>query len=173
MLPGLPDRAVPGFPLERGWYHRCMDAEHVGGEHEGGLDYLGMLDEETMNLAWGPDRSPEDRRRIVDAAVTFGRMFDKRMVESPPASLEEKEFQRFLMGLMNAVIAEFATQEGLSEAESGEFLGDIRNRDHVLEFNEVLEAFAQDPDTPLNEHLKAAVEGRQDKAIWSRHFRSG
>ena len=150
-----------------------MDAEHAGGESESGPDYLGMLDEETMNLAWGLDRSPEDRRRIVQAAMVFGRMFDERMVEAPPASLEEKDFQRFLMGLMNAVIAEFARQEGISEADSGAFLGDMRNRDHVLEFNEVLEAFAQDPDVTLNEHLKTAVEARQDKAIWSRHFRSG
>jgi hypothetical protein len=150
-----------------------MDAEHAGEGREGGPDYLGMLDEETMNLAWGPDRSAEDRRRIVDAAVTFGRMFDERMVAAPPASLEEKDFQRFLMGLMNAVIAEFASREGISEAESGAFLGDIRNRDHVLELNEVLEAFAQDPDISLNEHLRAAVEGRQDKAVWARHFRSG
>ncbi len=150
-----------------------MDAERAGGGREDGPDYLGMLDEEMMNLAWGPDRSPEDRRRIVDAAVIFGRIFDERMAEAPPASLEEKDFQRFLMGLMNAVIAEFAAQEGIGEAESGEFLGDIRNRDHVLEFNEVLEASAQDPDTSLKEHLRAAVEGRQDKAIWARHFRSG
>ena len=148
-----------------------MDAQQAGGERD--PDYLGMLDEETMSFAWGSDRSPEDRRRIVDAAVTFGRMFDERMLESPPASLEEKDFQRFLMALMNAVIKEFATQEGISEAESGEFLGDIRNRDHVLEFNEVLESFAQNPDTPLGDYLKIAVEGRQDKAIWSRHFRSG
>ena len=152
-----------------------MDAEHAGSSSESGpgADYLGMLDEETMDLAWGPDRSPEDRRRIVDAAIIFGRMFDERMVEAPPASLEEKDFQRFLMGLMNAVIAEFAEREGISEADSGAFLGDIRNRDHVLELNEVLEAFAQDPDTPLKDHLRAAVEGRQDKAIWARHFRSG
>ena len=152
-----------------------MDAEHAESSSESGpgADYLGMLDEETMDLAWGPDRSPEDRRRIVDAAIIFGRMFDERMVEAPPASLEEKDFQRFLMGLMNAVIAEFAKQEGISEDESGAFLGDMRNRDHVLEFNEVLESAAQDPDVTLNEHLKAAVEARQDKAIWSRHFRSG
>lgn len=152
-----------------------MEAEHPEGGREVGpdVDYLGMLDEETMRLAWGPDRSPEDRRRIVEAAVIFGRTFDERMVSAPPASLEEKDFQRFLMGLMNAVIAEFAAQEGISEADSGAFLGEIRNRDHVLEFNEVLEAFAQDPDTPLSQHLRAAVEGRQDKAIWARHFRSG
>ena len=150
-----------------------MDSEHVAEGREGGPDYLGMLDEETMKLAWGADRSPEDRRRVVDAAVIFGRMFDERMVEAPPASLEEKDFQRFLMGLMNAVIAEFAAREGTSEAEAGAFLGEIRNRDHVLELNEVLETFAQDPDTPLNEHLKSAVEGRQDKAVWARHFRSG
>lgn len=150
-----------------------MDSEHVAEGREGGTDYLGMLDEETMRLAWGADRSPEDRRRVVDAAVIFGRMFDERMVEAPPASLEEKDFQRFLMGLMNAVIAEFAAREGTSEAEAGAFLGEIRNRDHVLELNEVLETFAQDPDTPLNKHLKTAVEGRQDKAVWARHFRSG
>ena len=150
-----------------------MDSEHSRGGGEGGPDYLGMLDEETMNLAWGSDRSPDDRRRIVDAAVIFGRMFDERMLASPPASLEEKDFQRFLMGLMSAVITEFAVQEKISEDDSGAFLGDMRNRDHVLEFNEVLESFAQNPDTPLNEHLKAAVEGRKDKAIWSRHFRSG
>lgn len=152
-----------------------MESEHAGGGREGdlGADYLGILDEETMSLAWGSDRSPEDRRRIVDAAVIFGRMFDERMVDAPPASLEEKDFQRFLMGLMNAVIAEFATREGTSEAEAGAFLGDIRNRDHVLELNEALEAFAIDPDTPLNDHLKTAVEGRQDKAVWARHFRSG
>ena len=150
-----------------------MDAEHASGGREGGPDYLEMLDEETMVLAWGPDRSPEDRRRIVDAAVVFGRKFDERMVEAPPASLEEKDFQRFLMGLMNAVIAEFAAREGVSEDDSGAFLGDMRNRDHVLEFNEVLEAFGEDPETTLNDHLKAAVEARQDKAIWANHFRSG
>ena len=150
-----------------------MDSENAGGGHEGVPDYLSMLDDRTMGLAWGPDRSPEDRRRIVDAALIFGRMFDERMVEAPPASLEEKDFQRFLMGLMNAVIAEFAAREGTSEAEAGAFLGEIRNRDHVLELNEVLEAFAQDPNTPLDEHLRTAVEARQDKAIWARHFRSG
>lgn len=152
-----------------------MNAGGADGRSQGGssADYLAMLDEETMNLAWGPDRSPEDRRRIVDAAIVFGRMFDERMVEAPPASLEEKDFQRFLMGLMNAVIAEFAKGEGIGEADSGAFLGDIRNRDHVLELNEVLEAFAQDPNTPLKDHLRTAVEGRQDKAIWARHFRSG
>ena len=150
-----------------------MDSESAGGGHEGVPDYLSMLDDKTMSLAWGPDRSPEDRRRIVDAALIFGRMFDERMVEAPPASLEEKDFQRFLMGLMNAVVAEFAAREGTSEAEAGAFLGEIRNRDHVLELNEVLEAFAQDPNTPLDEHLRAAVEARQDKAIWARHFRSG
>ena len=150
-----------------------MGSEHATGEYEGGPDHLEMLDEETMSLAWGPDRSPKDRRRVVDAAVIFGRMFDQRMVEAPPASLEEKDFQRFLMALMNAVIAEFAHKEGVSEADAGAFLGEIRNRDHVLELNEVLEAFAEDPETPLNEHLKAAIEARQDKAVWARHFRSG
>jgi len=80
------------------------------------LAYLKELDIETMNLAWGPDKTPEDRRRIVLAATIFGRQFEERMCEGPPENLEEREFQRFLMALMNAVISEFAEREGIDQA---------------------------------------------------------
>lgn len=142
-------------------------------EAESALAYLGELDDETMSLAWGPDRTLEDRRRIVLAATIFGRQFEERMRERPPKSLEERDFQRFLMGLMNAVISEFAELEGLDPASSSAFLGEVSIRDYVLEFNEVLEEFADNPEKPLTEHLKTAVENRQDRAIWSDHFSSG
>jgi len=152
----------------------------VGGEESRGkqeadpaLAYLEELDDETMSLAWGPDRTPGDRRRIVLAATIFGRKFEERMRERPPKSLEERDFQRFLMGLMNAVISEFAEREDLDPASASAFLGEVSIRDYVLEFNEVLEEFADNPEKPLNNHLKTAVESRQDRAIWSDHFSSG
>ncbi len=137
------------------------------------LAYLEELDDATMTLAWGPDRTSEDRRRIVLAATIFGRQFEERMGESPPESLDERESQRFLMGLMNAVISEFAEREGLDPASAAAFLGDVGTRDYVLELNEVLEDYAANPEKPLNEHLRAAVESRQEKARWSRHWSSG
>lgn len=137
------------------------------------LAYLQQLDDETMSLAWGADKTPEDRRRIVLAATIFGRKFEERMRERPPESLEERHFQRFLMGLMNAVISEFGEREDLDSASASAFLGEVSIRDYVLELNEVLEEFSDNPEKPLNEHLKTAVESRQDRAIWSDHFRSG
>jgi hypothetical protein len=137
------------------------------------LTYLEELDDATMTLAWGPDKTSEDRRRIVLAATIFGRQFEERMNEHPPETPDEKESQRFLMGLMNAVISEFAEREGLDSASAAAFLGDIGTRDYVLELNEVLEEYAADPEKPLNEHLRAAVESRQEKARWSRHWSSG
>lgn len=137
------------------------------------LAYLEELDDETMTLAWGPDKTPEDQRRILLAATIFGRQFEERMSEQPPESLEEKDFQRFLMDLMNAVLSEFAEHEGLDLASASAFLSDTSTRDYVLEFNEVLEGFADDPEKPLNEHFKTAVESRQERAKWSRHWSSG
>ena len=134
---------------------------------------LEELDDATMTLAWGPDKMSEDRRRIVLAATIFGRQFEERMNEHPPESPDERESQRFLMGLMNAVISEFAEREGLDPASAAAFLGDIGTRDYVLELNEVLEEHTADPEKPLNEHLRAAVESRQEKARWSRHWSSG
>jgi len=137
------------------------------------LAYLKELDDAIMTLAWGLDKTFEDRRRIVLAATIFGRQFEELMSESPPESLDERESQRFLMGLMNAVISEFAEREGLDPASAAAFLGDVGTRDYVLELNEALEEYAANPEKPLNEHLRAAVESRQEKARWSRHWSSG
>ena len=136
------------------------------------LACLEELDDATMTLAWGPDKTSEDRRRIVLAATIFGRQFEERMNEHPPETPDDKESQRFLMGLMNAVISEFAEREGLDPASAAAFLGDVGTRDYVLELNEVLEEYAADPEKSLNEHLHAAVESRQEKARWSRHWSS-
>ena len=126
-----------------------------------------------MILAWGPDKTPEDRRRIVLAATIFGRQFEERMREHPPKSIEEKDLQRFLMGLMNAVISEFAEREGLDSTAASTFLGEVSTRDYVLEFNEVLEEFADSPEKSLDDHLKAMIENREDRATWARHWSSG
>ena len=152
-----------------------MDGGDPREEHaqDPALAYLKELDDAIMTLAWGPDKTFEDRRRIVLAATIFGRQFEKRMSESPPESLDERESQRFLMGLMNAVISEFAEREGLDPASAAAILGDVGTRDYVLEFNEALEEYAANPEKPLNEHLRAAVESRQEKARWSRHWSSG
>ena len=48
------------------------------------------------------------------------------------------------MGLMNALISEFAERQGLDPASAAAFLGDIGIRDYVLKFNEVLEKYAAD-----------------------------
>ncbi len=142
-------------------------------EADPALAYLKELDKETMRLAWGPDKTLEDRRRIVLAATIFGRQFEERMRERPPENLEEREFQRFLMSLMNAVILEFAEREGIDQASAAAFLGNLNTRDYVLELNEVLEEFANGPERPLNEHLKAAVENREEHARWADHWSSG
>jgi hypothetical protein len=146
---------------------------HWNKEAEPALAYLEELDDETMALAWGLDKTPEYRRRIVLAATIFSRKFEERMEEHPPENLEEKEFQRFLMGLMNSVISEFAEREDLDLASATAFLGDVSTRDYVLEFNEVLEEFAEDLEKPLNEHLKTAVDNRHERAKWARHWSSG
>ena len=137
------------------------------------LACLEELDDATMTLAWGPDKTSEDRRRIVLAATIFGWQFEERMNEYPPETPDDKESQRFLMGLMNAVVSQFAEREGLYPASAAAFLGDVGTRDYVLELNEVLEEYAADLEKSLNEHLRAAVESRQEKARWSRHWSSG
>jgi hypothetical protein len=142
-------------------------------ETDSALTYLQELDDETMTLAWGSDKTSEDRRRIILAAVIFGQQFEERMEKHPPENLEEKEFQRFLMGLMNAVISEFAEREDLDPTSASALLGDISIRDYVLEFDEVLEEFTEDPEKPLNKHLRSAVENRHERAKWSQHWSSG
>lgn len=54
------------------------------------LTCLEELDDATMSLAWGPDKTSEDRRRIVLAATIFGRQFEERMNEHPPRSPTRK-----------------------------------------------------------------------------------
>lgn len=138
-----------------------------------GDEHIEQLGEETMRQAWGEDRTREERRRIVSAALLFGEVFDRHMEESPPGSTESEQ-QRFLMALMNDVIREFASREGVSEDEASTFLSDVGTRDLVLEFNEILETHADDPSgKSLNELLNEAVENRQEKAIWSDHWSSG
>ncbi len=135
------------------------------GERDVVLGYLAQLQEKTMLLAWGEDASSEDRRRIVLAALIFGRQFDERVAERPAGS-DDAELRRFLMGLMNGVVEEFARREGLGRNEAAEFLGEVSTRDHVLEFNEVLDAY-EDKETgrTLDELLWEAVESRIEKAI--------
>ena len=152
-----------------------MSKEDPRGDREADpvLAYLEELDDETMSLAWGSDKIPEDRRRIILAATIFGQQFEERMREYPPENLEEKEFQRFLMALMNEVISKFADHEGMDQASAASFLGDIVTRDYVLEFNEVLEEFASDPGKSLDEHLRTAIENREARARWADHWSSG
>lgn len=154
-----------------------MDSGESGGERDDGRDealaYLEGLSEETKARAWGPMKTPEERRRIVAAAIIFGRQFEERMIQNPPESDDEKSFQRFLMALMNAVIREFGEREHMDQASAGAFLSDVATRDYVLEFNEVLEELTANPESSLEEHFKEAIENRQDRAVWSRHFSSG
>lgn len=117
-----------------------------------------------MVLAWEENASAVDRRRIVLAAVIFGRQFDERVAERPSGSSED-ELRRFLMGLMDGVVEEFARREGLDRDEAAEFLGEVGTRDHVLEFNEVLDAYlGGEAGTTLDELLREAVESRREKA---------
>lgn len=137
------------------------------------LVYLGRLDEETMTLAWGSDTSFEDRRRVVAAALIFSRKFEERMANSPPESLDDVHFQRFLMGLMTVAIGDFAAAEGLDPEAAAAFLGDVGTRDRIFEFSDVLDRAAEEPEMSLDGHLRAAVEDRQGRAVWSHHWRGG
>lgn len=131
-------------------------------------DYLTMLEEETMRRAWG-ERTLDARRRIVLAAIVFGREFEARSSE-----VREEDAQRLLMSLMNAAIEEFAALESMDRAEATRFLGDVTTRDQILELNEVLETYeAGASGESLDGLLREAVESRREKAIWSGHWRSG
>ena len=136
------------------------------------LAILGKLDEETLRRAWG-EKSTEERRRIVTAAVIFGERFEKRMEEQPPGPGEDGA-RRFLMALMNDVIQDFADREDMDRAEATSFLSDVGARDYVLEFNEVLETHAADSSgRTLDQVFREAIDSRREKAVWSRHFSSG
>ena len=144
-----------------------MTRSHPGAEdREQALAFLEELQEETMRLAWGEDASAEDRRRIVVAAMIFGRQFEDRVAERS-ADLGEVGLQRLLLDLMSGVVAEFARIEGLDENEATEFLSEVGTRDHVLEFDEVLDAYGESG-RPLDELLQEAVNSRRDRAVRSR-----
>lgn len=128
--------------------------------------YLGRLREDTMLLAWGEEASSEDRRRIVSAAIIFGRQFDESL-KGRPGDLDEAGARRLLMDLMNRVVREFARQEGMEAGEAAEFLGEIGTRDRVLEFSEVLDAH-RESGRPLDGLLREAVDDRRERA-----FRAG
>ncbi|HEX6709697.1 MAG TPA: hypothetical protein VF068_05140, partial [Rubrobacter sp.] len=95
-------------------------------DREQALAYLKELGEDTMRRAWGEGVSAEDRRRIVLAAVIFGRQFEERLVRRSPEL--EGELQRLLMSLMNGVVTEFARGEGLDENEAAGFLSEVGTR---------------------------------------------
>lgn len=144
-----------------------MTRSHPGAEdREQALAFLEELQEETMRLAWGEDASAEDRRRIVVAAIIFGRQFEDRVAERS-TDLGEDGLQRLLLDLMSGVVAEFARIEGLDENEATEFLSEVGTRDHVLEFDEVLDAY-RESGRPLDELLQEAVNSRRDRAVRSR-----
>ncbi|MEJ7840309.1 MAG: hypothetical protein WKF95_00970 [Rubrobacter sp.] len=128
--------------------------------------YLGQLREDTMRRAWGEEASAEDRRRIVSAAVIFGRQFDESL-EDRPGDLDEAAARRLLMDLMNRVVREFAAREGMETNEAAEFLGEVGTRDRVLEFSEVLDEHSGSG-RPLDELLWEAVDGRRDRAFRAR-----
>lgn len=119
-----------------------------------------------MVRAWGEGASAEDRRRIVVAAIVFGRQFEERAAERPVGA-DEEGARRFLMDLMNRVVREFARHEGMGVGEAAEFLGEVGTRDRVLEFSEVLDAY-EESGGPLDGLLREAVDLRRERA-----FRAG
>lgn len=136
------------------------------------LARLVELREETMRRAWGP-RSPEERRRIAAAARIFGRQFEEQSA-SRPAVTGDQEARRLLMAVIQGSIKEFAREENTDQEAAADFLGDMVNRDLILEFNEVLDTYeAKDTGKSLDELLTEAVESRPDKARWADHWSSG
>src|SRR3712207_4606970 len=152
---------------------RVNDYHGAGGSPDRALSYLNQLRGETMSRAWGEDISPEDRRRIVVAATIFGDQLEERLALRSQ-EVSGVELQRFLMALMDGVVEEFAEREGIDKGEAVAFLSEVDTRDYVLEFNEVLEAYAEgDSGRTLDEILQEAVDSRGEKAIWARHWSSG
>jgi hypothetical protein len=152
---------------------RVNDEHPAGGSPDLAPAYLNQLREETMSRAWGEDVSLEDRRRIVVAATIFGRQLEERLAQRP-LEFGGEELQRFIMALMDGVVEEFAGREGMDKSEAVTFLSEVSTRDYVLEFNEVLDAYAEDDSgRTLDEILQEEVDSRREKAIWARHWSSG
>src|SRR4028118_1947769 len=148
--PGLGRAGLGGGPAQGGG----------GGGRRGGR---GRREEEARGRARGGQASAEGRRRIVLAAVVFGRQFEERAAERPPEVYEDGA-RRFLMDLMNRVVREFARQEGMGVGEAAEFLGEVGTRDRVLEFSEVLDAHAESGGS-LDGLLREAVELRRGGGV--------
>ena len=56
-------------------------------------------------------------------------------------------------------------REGLDGDEAAEFVGEVGTRDHVLEFDEVIDAYeGEETGRTLDELLREAVESRREKA---------
>lgn len=142
-----------------------------GPNKEPALACLDSLGEETMRQAWG-DRNRDERRRIVVAAMIFGEQFEEQLA-TQPANADPEEARRLLMGILNASIDEFARREGLGKEAAAGFLGEVKTRDLILEFNEVLEVRVANPERPLDELLRKAVDSRLNKARWADHWSSG
>ncbi|MBX6765486.1 MAG: hypothetical protein IRY88_17735 [Rubrobacteraceae bacterium] len=133
--------------------------------------YLDMLSGESMELAWGR-RTDQDRYRIMLAALLFGDEFERRTRDGLPA--DEPGERRLLMDIMSAVVERFADLEKLDREEAAAFLGDLTNRDHILELDEVIETFEQEGgQRSLDEVLREVVERRKERRAWARHWSSG
>ena len=113
-----------------------------------------------MRRAWGGEASTGDRRRIVLAAILFGRQFEQRVPEQNPG----EDTRRLLMDVMNGVIREFADREGMDAGEAAKFLGEVGTRDRVLEFSETLDEHRK-TGGPIDELLNEAVDLRRERAF--------
>ncbi|AHY47789.1 Hypothetical Protein RradSPS_2506 [Rubrobacter radiotolerans] len=126
---------------------------------------------ETARRAWG-DVPEGVRRRIVLAALLFSRRFEAAVSEG--ALPDARDAQRFLMRLMGDVIDDFARLEGIPSEEATRFLGDVDNRDRILELNEVLDLYGlPENEKTLDALLLESVEDRPRRAAWADHWTSG
>ncbi len=106
------------------------------------------------------------------AALLFGDEFERRTRDGLPA--DEPGERRLLMDIMSAVVERFADLEKLDREEAAAFLGDLTNRDHILELDEVIETFEQEGgQRSLDEVLREVVERRKERRAWARHWSSG
>lgn len=78
------------------------------------------------------------------------------------------------MRLMGDVIDDFARLEGIPSEEATRFLGDVDNRDRILELNEVLDLYGlPENEKTLDALLLESVEDRPRRAAWADHWTSG
>lgn len=145
--------------------------DSVSRRRELARSYLAKLDEDTMLRAWG-DTPEVARRHIVVAAITFGEVFEERIATAPDISFPQDQ-QRFLMALMNEVVARVSETEGESQSEMAAFLGEVSTRDRVFEMNEVIEEYEDSEGISLDGILSRNVEERIQKSRDARYWQSG